>query len=396
MTTRTRIAIVGIAALGALLLALILLPGTRHAAVAPAAPAVHADEEEHGAHSATDEGTIALTDAQIKAAGITIATAAPARIRSALQLTGEIRFNDDRTAHVVPRVAGVVEQVFANLGQQVKKGDVLALIASADVSRMRSELLSAQKKQELAQITYAREKKLWQDQITAEQDYLQAQQALQEAEIVTTNARQQLAVIGAAPDNAHGNRFALRAPFDGAIVEKHIALGEAVKADANVFTVADLSSVWADINVPARDLNVVRVGARATVRATAMDASATGVVSYVGALIGEQTRTAKGRVTLANPGMGWRPGLFVDVVLTSDEQAAAVAVLADAIQTIDDRPTVFIKTAGGFIAQAVTPGRSDGKTTEIVKGIDAGTAYAARGSFVVKAEQGKGSAEHIH
>lgn len=396
MTTTTRRAIAAIVALGAILLALILLPGKQPAAVESAAPAVHADEEQHGAHNDIDEGTIALTDAQIKAAGITIATAAPARIRSALQLTGEIRFNDDRTAHVVPRVAGVVEQVFANLGQQVKKGDVLALIASADVSRMRSELLSAQKKQELAQITYAREKKLWQDQITAEQDYLQAQQALQEAEIVTANARQQLAAIGAAPDNAHLNRFALRAPFDGAIVEKHIAPGEAVKADANVFTVADLSSVWAEINVPARDLAVVRVGARATVKATAMDASATGVVSYVGALIGEQTRTARGRVTLANPGMAWRPGLFVDVVLTSGEQAAAVTVLADAIQTIDDRPTVFIKTAGGFVAQAVTPGRSDGKTTEIVKGIDAGTAYAARGSFVVKAEQGKGSAEHIH
>lgn len=400
MTTKTRIAVAAIVALGAILLALILVPGTRHA-VAPHAEVAEHAEVAHGdgpaaRHGAPEEGTIALTDAQIKAAGITIATAAPARIRGTLQLAGEIRLNEDRTAHVVPRVGGVVKQVFANLGQQVKQGDVLAVIASADVSGLRSALLSAQKKQELAQSTYAREKKLWQEQITAEQDYLQAQHALREAEIVTDYARQQLAAIGAAPGSAHGNRYALRAPFDGAIVEKHIALGEAVKADANVFTVSDLASVWAEVNVSARDLSVVRVGERATVRATAMDTTATGVVAYVGALIGEQTRTARARITLANPGMAWRPGLLVDVVLASGEQDAAVTVLTDAIQTVDDRPTVFIRTTGGFVAQAITPGRTDGKTTEIVKGIDAGAAYAARGSFVLKAEQGKDSAEHIH
>ncbi|MDQ2821473.1 MAG: efflux RND transporter periplasmic adaptor subunit [Pseudomonadota bacterium] len=346
------------------------------------------------------EGLIALTDAQAKAAGITIDTAAPARIRSAFQLAGEIRFNEDRTAHMTPRLAGVVESVRANLGQQVKKGDILAVIASADVSGMRSELLTAQQKQELAEVTFMREKKLWQDKITAEQDYLQAQQALREAGIVTRNARQKLAAIGAstATTGSPGalSRYELRAPFDGAIVEKHIALGEAVKEDSNVFIISDLSSVWAEIVVPARDLNVVRVGERATVRATSMDSSANGVVSYIGALLGEQTRTATGRVTLANPSLAWRPGLFVNVTLTSEERDAAVAVLSDAIQTVGDRPTVFVRTAGGFVGQPVTLGRSDGKRTEILTGIKAGAAYAARGSFVVKAEQGKGSVEHDH
>lgn len=346
------------------------------------------------------EGLIALTDAQAKAAGITLDTAAPARIRSALQLAGEIRFNEDRTAHVTPRLAGVVESVRANLGQQVKKGDILAVIASADVSGMRSELLTAQQKQVLAEVTFMREKKLWQDKITAEQDYLQAQQALREAGIVTRNARQKLAAIGAstATTGSPGalSRYELRAPFDGAIVEKHIALGEAVKEDSNVFIVSDLSSVWAEVVVPARDLNVVRVGERATVRATSMDASANGVVSYVGALLGEQTRSATGRVTLANPSLAWRPGLFVNVTLTSEERDAAVAVLSDAIQTVGDSPTVFVRTAGGFVGQPVTLGRSDGRRTEILTGIKAGTAYAATGSFVVKAEQGKGSVEHAH
>jgi cobalt-zinc-cadmium efflux system membrane fusion protein len=191
----------------------------------------------------SEEGKIELSDAQAKAAGIKIETAAPARIRSAFQLAGEIRFNEDRTAHVVPRLAGIVESVTANLGQQVRKGQVLAVIASTAVSEMRSELLSAQRRQALAQVTYEREKKLWQDKITAEQDYLQAQQAYREAEIATQNARQKLAAIGASTGTAGAlSRYELRAPFDGAIVEKHIALGEAVKEDSNVFMISDLSS----------------------------------------------------------------------------------------------------------------------------------------------------------
>jgi cobalt-zinc-cadmium efflux system membrane fusion protein len=345
----------------------------------------------------SEEGKVELTDAQAKVAGIKIETAAPARIRSAFQLAGEIRFNEDRTAHVVPRLAGVVESVTANLGQQVKKGQVLAVIASTGVSEMRSEYLSAQKRQALAQVTYEREKKLWQDKITAEQDYLQAQQAFREAEIATQNARQKLAAIGASTGTAGAlSRYELRAPFDGAIVEKHIALGEAVKEDSNVFMISDLSSVWAEIIVPAKDLGIVRVGERATVKATSMGSVSTGTVSYVGSLLGEQTRTAKARVTLANPSLAWRPGLFVNVELTSDERHAPVAVLADAIQTVNDSPTVFVKIDGGFVGQVVTIGRSDGKYTEILTGIKPGTAYAASGSFVIKAEQGKGSAEHAH
>ena len=120
-------------------------------------------------------------------------------------------------------------------------------------------------------------------------------------------------------------------------------------------------------------------------------------MAYVGSLLGEQTRTAKARVALANPDRAWRPGLFVSVdVLSGLAAAAAVTVMADAIQTVEDKPVVFVKVAGGFRAQPVVPGRSDGKLTEILKGLAAGAQYAAAGSFVLKAELGKDSAEHAH
>lgn len=142
-----------------------------------------------------DEGLIPMDAQRIQVAGLKAAQAGPSVIRSVLQLPGEIRFNEDRTAHVVPRVAGVAESVPANLGQNVKKGQLLAVLSSVAVSEQRSELLGAQKRLALARTTYQREKQLWEEKVSAEQDYLQAQQVLREAEIAVSNAQQKLAVL---------------------------------------------------------------------------------------------------------------------------------------------------------------------------------------------------------
>ncbi|SFN96301.1 membrane fusion protein, cobalt-zinc-cadmium efflux system [Variovorax sp. PDC80] len=350
-----------------------------------------------GGHEGEDR-RIAFTEAQIKAAGVAIETTGPANIRTALQLPGEIRFNEDRTAHVVPRVPGVVDSVPANLGQEVKRGQVLAVISSPALSEQRSELQSAQRRLELARSTYEREKKLWEEKISPQQDYLQAQQLMQEAQIAVANANQKLLALGAVPGSGGGSlgRYELRAPFDGLVVEKHISLGESVKEDANVFTVSDLSTVWAEISVPAQHLPLVRTGETVRIRSTAFDQVAQGKVSYVGALLGAQTRTATARVTLTNPQRVWRPGLFVNVELVASELQAPVTVSAEAVQSVEDKPTVFLRVPGGFLPQAVQTGRSDGQRIEITGGLKPGQAYAAAGSFVVKSQQGKASATHTH
>ncbi|RZL42575.1 MAG: efflux RND transporter periplasmic adaptor subunit [Variovorax sp.] len=342
------------------------------------------------------EGKVEMTEAQVQAASITLEASRPASIRSALQFPGEIRFDEDRTAHIVPRAAGVVERVNANLGQKVKRGQVLAVVSSATVSEMRSELQGAQQRRELARTTYEREKTLWEQKISPEQDVLQARQTLRETEISVANATQKLLTLGASTGSGSLGRLELRAPFDGMVIEKHIALGEAVREDTTVFTISDLSNVWAELNVPARDLSQVRVGERVVVRAGASDATASGTVSYVGSLLGEQTRTARARVVLPNPQDAWRPGLFVTVEVVANEVDAPVTVASSAIQTLDEKPVVFLKVEGGFVPQAVQLGRSDGKRVEIVSGLKPGATHAAAGSFVVKAQQGKGSATHTH
>ena len=426
MTKKQKLTIAAIAAVTALLAALILLSGASKSAPADAhAESGHdhaaektakddhkedghkeakgdhddhkdKDEKDHDEKGHDDDNKIAFSEQQLKTAGIVLNTAAPGRIRTSLQLPGEIRFNQDRTAHVVPKVNGVVESVSANLGQQVKKGQVLAVVSSSTVSEQRSELLNAQQRLTLAQSTHAREKTLWQEKISAEQDYLQAGQALKEAEIAVRNAQQKLAAIGAGAGASGLNRYEIRAPFDGIIVEKHLALGEAVKEDANVFTISDLSSVWAEMTVAARDMNAVRVGESVTVNATAFASSASGKIAYVGALLGEQTRTAKAHVVLPNPGNAWRPGLFVNVDVLAQETDVALAVAADAVQSVEQKQVVFVRVTDGFRKQEVTLGRTDGKRVEIIKGLSAGDVYAAAGSFVIKAELGKGSAEHAH
>ena len=361
----------------------------------------HAGEEAEHGHAETSvkelEGHLALTAAQAKAAGVIIATAAPGRIATSVALPGEIRFNEDRTAHVVPRLGGVVEAVHADLGQLVKKGQVLAVIASTDLSEQRSELLSAQRRLSLARATYEREQALWQEKISAELDYLQARQAWREAEIAVQNAQQKLSALGtASAGKGPLNRYEIRAPFDGMVLEKHIALGEAVKEDANIFVISDLTTVWAEIAVPAKDLATVRVAGKAVVKASAFDASAHGTITYVGALLGEQTRTAKARVVLANPDMAWRPGLFVSVEVLAGEVEAPVTVQTTAIQSVEDKPSVFVQVRQGYQATPVTVGRSDGQLTEITRGLAVGTTYAAQGSFTLKSELGKASAGHEH
>lgn len=358
----------------------------------------HGDKQDAGHGEEHAEGVIALSAEQTKIAGITLAQAGAEAIGSSLQLPGEIRFNDDKTAHVVPRVAGVAESVVANLGQLVKKGQVLAVLSSPAVSEQRSELLAAQKRLGLARTTYQREKQLWQEKISAEQDYLQAQQALREAEIAAANAQQKLSAIGAGMGSAGSlNRFELRAPFDGVVVEKHLSVGEAVQDSTAVFTISDLRSVWAEMKVAASDLPFVRVGEKATVHATAFESKATGVVAYVGALIGQETRTAPARITLDNPDGIWRPGLFVNVDLTASVQQVPVAVANDAIQKIDGQQTVvFVPAEGGFKAQSVKLGRADTQHTEVLQGLAAGQSYVMGGSFVLKSELGKASAEHVH
>jgi len=400
ISKKQKIAMAAIVSMGVLGGATVLMTErhrTGEEAEAPAASAGAASASAPQPSEKTEHEThaVKLDEAQIRRANIAIQPAGPGSIQSSSEFQGEVRFNEDRTAHVVPRLAGVAEAVPANLGETVKQGQLLAVIASTSLSEQRSEFLTAQRRRDAAKTTYHREKKLWEDKISAQQDYLQAQTALQEADIALQNAKQKLSAVGASVGSSNGtglNRFEIRAPFDGTIVEKHLALGEAVKEDASIFTLSDLRTVWAEFAVAPKDLAMVRVGQKVVVTSSAFESKVEGTVSYVGALLGEQTRTARARVTLSNPQGAWRPGLFVTVSVLGDSQAAPLVVSAEALQTIENKPVVFKAVQGGFAVTPVKVGRTDGKNVEVLGGLKAGDKVASSNTFVLKADLGKASA----
>lgn len=354
------------------------------------------EEPHEGEHGHEEAGQVPLSAEQIRSAGIDVAVAALRPMSASVSFPGEIRFDEDRTAHLVPRVSGVVEQVLVELGQPVKKGQVLAVIASPQIADQRSELRAAQRRLETARRTLEREKTLWQDRISAEQDYQLARQAFEEAQINLANARQKLSVIGGGGNPAGGNRYEMVAPFDAMVVEKHLSIGEVVGEASNAFTLSDLSRVWATFGVTARDLDKVRVGREVLVSAPELATQVQGRVGYVGSLLGEQNRAAPVRVTLANPQGAWRPGLLVDIEVAVGQAPTVLSVPEAALQTVDNASVVFLRNAEGFKAQPVKTGRRANGQVEILDGLQAGTEVAVAGSFVLKSELGKGSAEHAH
>ncbi len=346
------------------------------------------------------EARMEMLDAVLANTGVEILTAGPVRLKPTLKMPGEIKFNDERMVHVVPRVPGVVVSVNGDLGQQVKKDDVLAIIESQALADLRSQFLAARKRLELARAIFGREKKLWEEKISAGQDYFAARQALSEAEIASDLASARLRALGVPPEATRqgGNltRFEVRAPITGAIVNKAVATGETLKEDADIFTVADLSTVWAVITVYPKDLGLIQVGQQATIKAMAFEAEGAGALSYIGALVGEQTRTAQARVTLSNPKRVWRPGMFVEVELAAEEVPVPVAVSVSAIQAVRDWSVVFGRYGQFFEARPLELGRSDGRMVEVLKGLAAGEKYAAGNSFAIKADLGKAGATHDH
>ncbi|TSA52753.1 MAG: efflux RND transporter periplasmic adaptor subunit [Nitrosomonadaceae bacterium] len=346
------------------------------------------------------EARVEMPDEMLKSIGVEIRTAGPAMIKPTLKLPGEIVFNPDSIVQVVPRLPGVVVAVNREPGQQVQKGEVLAVIESQVLADLRSQYRAAQRRLVLARITYEREKQLWEEKISAKQDYLAAQLVMNEAEIVSDLTSEKLRALGVQPTTdlqaKNLTRYEIRAPISGLIVARVIALGTVLKEDVTIFTVANMSTVWAEITVYPKDLAVIRLGQKATVRATALNAESEGVVSYIGALVGAQTRTAKARVIVDNKEGRWLPGMFLTVELVAEEIEVPVAVSADAIQKLHDWSVVFGRYGSYFEARPLELGRSDGRMVEVLKGLAAGEQYAAGNSFAIKADLGKAGALPDH
>jgi cobalt-zinc-cadmium efflux system membrane fusion protein len=168
-----------------------------------------------------------------------------------------------------------------------------------------------------------------------------------------------------------------------------------LKDDTEAFMVADLSTVWVDLNLSVKHLLLVRKGQRVVIAADAA-MQAEGTVSYISPVVSDETRTVVTRVVLPNPDGRWRPGLFVTATLVASETPTTVLIPKTATQTIDGQPHVFVQTPEGFAPRPVTMGRANDTHVEIIAGLEAGERYATTETFLLKAELGKGAASHDH
>jgi len=352
---------------------------------------------DHGDDDHADEAGLTLSERDRSAAGIELATAGPGRLELHTRFLGEVRVNEERLAHVVPPVPGVVREVSVRIGDDVRAGQLLAVLASRELAEARAQYLGARGRRELAVISYEREKELLEREILAEQSYLDARQALSEADIEFQTAEQTLHALGVNDDEldtltaSHEagalTRHELRAPIGGTVIELHLVLGETVGEDSDVLAIADLGTVWIDLDVPQSDLGSIREGQAMTITASGIDIpDATAVVDFVSPVIDEETRTALARVEIPNTNGQWRPGLFVTAYAASEQLEVPVMIPKDAVQSLEGETVVFIPDGDAFESVPVVLGRTNGTHVEIATGLGQGEQYVAEGAFALKAE----------
>jgi len=203
-------------------------------------------------------------------------------------------------------------------------------------------------------------------------------------------------VLAKIESNQSLTSYELKAPMAGTVIDRQAALGEYASEQKAVFMVADLSTVWVDFSVYRRDLAKVAIGARIVVDPEDGHPLIEAKIAYVSPVGSSDTQSALARAVVANEKSRLRPGLFVTGRLLLSEKPVAIAVKAAALQTIENRTVVFVRSGEKFEVRDVELGARDGEHVEILFGLLEGDIYAAKNSFVIKAEIGKGSAAHEH
>ncbi|MGH6695552.1 efflux RND transporter periplasmic adaptor subunit [Sphingopyxis sp.] len=333
------------------------------------------------------EGVVHLTAQQIEATGITIVR--PTAGVGTLSLPATIESDPQATQVVSAAIGGRVVALNNNLGETVRRGEVVAVIESRDAAGLRAEVEAAQARANLARSNLRREERLFALKVSPERDLIAARTAMTEANIALRLAGQQVSAAGVGGGSL--NRIGVVAPIGGQVTARSVVLGQTVAPDAELFRVANLGRVVINLSLTPADAGRVRVGTRVEVRAGAR--STTARVQFVSPVLDSATRLVPAVALLENGGGIWRPGEPVTAILQVGSSGEAVSIPDSAIQTVEGRTSVFIRSKDGFRAVPVTvTSRVGGIAT--VTGLSGGEELAGEGSFTLKAELAKGEAEH--
>ncbi|OGD15841.1 MAG: hypothetical protein A2V76_04130 [Candidatus Aminicenantes bacterium RBG_16_63_14] len=330
------------------------------------------------------QGKVILTADAAKTAGIKTEIAKLRAFYPAVKASGTVALNQKKYVKVTPRVPGRIEKVCAFEGDHVRAGQDLFWLWSPDVMAVQAEYL-----QILARAPSAGKSATSDDE------------KLHESLLGSTETRLRLMGFGAADlASLRTNRLALpvlviRAPISGTIVEAEAAVGAAAEIGTCLCAIADLTSLWVQVNIFEVDLASIAVGAKAELTVAAYPGEIfQGTLTLVGSLMDEATRTVKSRVEAANAAGKLKPGMFGEVRIIAKDPVTMLSVPEQAVRTIAGKTVVFLPGTGGtFERRDVRKGRTVEGFIEVLEGLKEGDRVVTDGSFDVKAEMLKGTLE---
>ncbi len=355
--------------------------------------------------SVTSDGSIKLSPEQIAASKIEVATVGPGNLRRTVRVPGNITMDSDRIGHVAAKVIGTVIELRKRLGDKVEKGEIVAFLESREVADAKSEFLTAGTNLELQTSLFERERTLWEKKISPEQQFLRAENAFAVSKLRHDLARQKLSALDVddalIADLSHQpvsnlRRYALRSPIGGRVIERKVDLGAPVGGDQQekeIYVIADLTSVWAELMASPADLGLIREGDMVAIGEGSAQVNGEGKLIFISPMTTRDTRTVKAIVELDNVDQRWRPGSFVSANLPVEQRRVDVLVPKSALQTIDGNAVAFIRTPEGFRARRVQTGAEIETAVEIVSGLRAGEIIAITNTFVLKSDLGKTRAD---
>lgn len=358
---------------------------------APAATQAHA--EEAGGEHTGEEGGVAMDATRIRAAGIQVVSAAGGALAAEIVAHGSVTPQPQGEAVLAARADGVVTRIDKRPGDAVRAGEALALIESRDASAISADRAAARARATAARQAFARETRLFEAGVSPRQDLEAAQAALAQAE---AEVHRTTAAASAARVSSDGRTLAVVSPISGNVTVAPAMLGAYVAAGAELFRVADRGRIEVHAAVPAADAERVTPGDLATIETPTGVASA--VVRSISPGLDTESRAATVVLTLTGANT-LRPGQGVRARLTPRDAAAQpgrVVVPDEAVQSVEGRDVVFLRTDQGFKATQVSVGARGGGRAEVLSGLRAGQQVAGKGAFLLKAELGKGEAEHAH
>lgn len=307
-------------------------------------------------------------------AGIASAPPEVRPMRDGVECYATIEFNGNLLAEIVAPVAGVLREVEADLGDRVARGRVLAALGSA-------EFAEAAANARLAEQTLARERTLRASGVSSEKE-------LQEAEAAYLAAARRLEALGLDELSSDGALLAVRAPFAGEIVARSAVRGARVEAGKPLFTLADRSTMWAEIHIPEKHLARVRLGQEVEITLEAVPERVfTGALVWIAAEVDDRTRMARARAEIADPDGLLRARMFARARVLAGGADPVVAVPREAVQWIDGRPFVFVKSEEDLLeARSVRLGAAEDGLVAVAEGLGAEEPVVVQGAFLAKSQ----------